>query len=104
MKERQQEVAYLRSGPAPAATVSLTVRTATLYIASGDSSAIGSGNVLSFVGEVGPDDSELLQIAALLKSEIMMAETDIPAESTPPAAGNSKKAFADFILRSRLLI
>jgi hypothetical protein len=34
----------------------------------------------------------------------MMAETEVPAGITLPVAGNSNKALADFILKSRLLI
>lgn len=42
--------------------------------------------------------------AKSLKSEMIDATTKLPAGIRLPDAGSSKKAFADFILRSRLLI
>lgn len=103
-KEKQYNVLYLLSGPPPDATVSLTVRIATLNSESKVSSTVISCFVFVCKGEVESEIKVLLIISVLFNSENMMADTEVPAAITPHLAGNSNKALAPFILRRRLLI
>jgi len=97
MQETLKTAAYLRSGPAPVATVSLTVRIATLTAGCWDSlTAVSVGELLK--------STKSFFTAELSKSEIIIAETVVPAGSNIPATGSSNNAFADFILKRRLLI
>jgi hypothetical protein len=84
--------------------VSLTVKIATLNSPFKVSPAIVSLQVFLCAEEAASDDKPISPLEVLVKSEIMMAETEVPAGITLPVAGNSNKALADFILKSRLLI
>lgn len=91
---------YLLSGPAPDDTVSLTVRIATLTFVSGDALLVCLDSALLWIQRsVNP-----LLRWKLLISEISMACKEVPAGSISPVAGTSNKAFADLILKRRLLI
>ena len=94
---------HLLSGPSPDATVSLTVRIATLYSEASDLTftwlGLVSGDIASEV-----NDGKLVVSAKPIISEIIIATTEVPAGIRFPVGGSSNKAFADFILKSRLLI
>lgn len=77
---------YLRSGPAPDATVSLTVRIATL---TPDPSSLPTSalfGALSCVMQTEFDEGKLLVPAVQLKSEMRIAGTEVPAGIRLPVA------------------
>lgn len=95
---------YLRSGPAPDATVSLTVRIATLYVEYAGLSAPTFIDMVLCVTLSRFDGNKLFPGANPLISDINIADTRVPQGISFPDGGNSNNAFADFILRSRLLL
>lgn len=103
-RQDNRDVKYLRSGPNPDATVSLTVRMATLNSEPSDLPVPTLLSLLCCVTRAGTDDGILLVPVKPIISEMIIASKEVPAGIKLPEGGSSNKAFADFIFKSRLLI
>lgn len=99
---------YLLSGPAPNETVSLTVRIATLTSVFCEAGTWDKSVETLFAEGNKWDGNGFEAVGSLSKGELVISEIsiaciDVPASNICPTNGTSSKAFADFILRRRLL-